>query len=106
MSISTPEELRLADHKAVIAWERVMREVDFAASLTIRRRWFVVVLQGTWCGAVTRRDPIGEVKRPAINRDEGSTPAFPKTQARMVLDAPWADTIAGRRDHVGERTGS
>ena len=38
LSIAGPEELRLADHKAVIAWERYMREVERAASSTIRRR--------------------------------------------------------------------
>jgi integrase/recombinase XerD len=38
LSIATPEELRQADHKAVIAWERYMREVERAASSTIRRR--------------------------------------------------------------------
>ena len=28
LSITSPEELRQADHKAVIAWERYMRETD------------------------------------------------------------------------------
>jgi integrase len=38
LAIATPEELRQADHKAVIAWERFMREVEQAAASTIRRR--------------------------------------------------------------------
>src|ERR1700680_1154858 len=38
LSITSPEELRQADHKAVIAWERFMRETEPAASSTIRRR--------------------------------------------------------------------
>jgi hypothetical protein len=38
LSTGTPEELRQADHKAVIAWKRYMREVEHAASSTIRRR--------------------------------------------------------------------
>jgi hypothetical protein len=38
LSIVTPEELRQADHKAVIVWERYMRGVERAASSTIRRR--------------------------------------------------------------------
>jgi hypothetical protein len=33
------------------------------------------------------RNPDGEVERPVINRDEGSTLAVSKTQARKVLDA-------------------
>jgi len=32
------DELRQADHKAVITWERYMREVEHAASSAIRRR--------------------------------------------------------------------
>ena len=38
LGIMTAEELRQADHKAVIAWERYMRESEHAASSTIRRR--------------------------------------------------------------------
>jgi integrase/recombinase XerD len=44
--------------------------------------------------------PLGEVERPAINRDEGSTLAFSKTQARKVLHAPAEDTVAGLRDRA------
>jgi integrase/recombinase XerD len=46
------------------------------------------------------RNPVGEVERPAINRDEGSTLAFAKTQARKLLDAPAEDTVAGLRDRA------
>ena len=38
LSITTPAELRQADHKAVIAWERFMRETEHAAASTIHRR--------------------------------------------------------------------
>src|SRR5712691_1174588 len=38
LGITSPKELRQADHKAVIAWERFMRESEQAASSTIRRR--------------------------------------------------------------------
>jgi integrase/recombinase XerD len=38
LTITAPEELRQADHKAVIAWERYMRETERSASSTIRRR--------------------------------------------------------------------
>jgi integrase/recombinase XerD len=43
---------------------------------------------------------VGEVERPAINRDEGSTLAFAKAQARKMLDAPAEDTVAGLRDRA------
>jgi len=38
LAITSPEELCQADHEAVIAWERFMRESEHAASSTIRRR--------------------------------------------------------------------
>jgi len=45
LSILTPEELRQADHKAAIAWERTMREVERAASSMIRRRLVALPLR-------------------------------------------------------------
>src|SRR5271155_2903220 len=38
LRIATPAELRQVDHKAVIAWERIMRESEHAAPSTVRRR--------------------------------------------------------------------
>jgi integrase/recombinase XerD len=78
LAITTPAELRQADHKAVIAWERYMRETEHAAASTIRRR--LAALSSLYKHLVRHnhaaRNPVGEVERPAINRDEGSTLAF------------------------------
>jgi len=102
LGITIPAELRQADHKAVIAWERYMREAERAASSTIRRR--LAALSSFYKHLVRHghaaRNPVGEVERPTINRDEGSTLAFSKAQARKVLDAPPEDTIAGLRDRA------
>jgi site-specific recombinase XerD len=99
LSIASPEELRQADHKAVIAWERYMRE---AASSTIRRR--LAALSSLYKHLVRHdhalKNPVGEVERLAINRDEGATLAFAKAQARKLLDLPSKDTIAGLRDRT------
>jgi site-specific recombinase XerD len=100
LSIANPAELRQADHKAVIAWERYMREVEGAASSTIRRR--LAALSSLYKHLVRHghapRNPVGKVERPAINRDEGATAAFSKAQARKLLDLPDEDTVAGLRD--------
>jgi integrase/recombinase XerD len=102
LAITTPAELRQADHKAVIAWERFMRETELAASSTIRRR--LAALSSLYKHLVRHghaaRNPVGEVERPAINRDEGSTLAFSKAQARKMLEAPSEDTVAGLRDRA------
>jgi len=102
LGIGTLDELRQADHKAVIAWERFMRETEHAASSTIRRR--LAALSSLfrhlidYGGAV--RNPAREVARPAINRQEGATLAFSKGQARKLLDLPAEDTISGLRDRA------
>jgi integrase/recombinase XerD len=102
LGIHTVDELRQADHKAVIAWERYMREVERAASSTIRRR--LAALSSLFRHLIdyggAARNPAREVARPAINRQEGATLAFSKAQARKLLDLPAEDTIAGSRDRA------
>ena len=102
LAITAPEELRQADHKAVIAWERTMRETEHAAPSTIRRR--LAALSSLYKHLVRHdhamRNLVGEVERPAINRDEGSTLAFAKAEACKLLDLPAEDTIAGLRDRA------
>lgn len=102
LGISTLDVLRRADHKAVIAWERFMREVEGAAAWTIRRR--LAALSSLFRHLIdyggAARNPAREVARPAINRQEGTTLAFSKGQARKLLDLPAEDTISGLRDRT------
>ncbi len=97
ISITTPEELRQADHKATIAWEQFMREVEHAAPSTIR--WRLAALSSLYKHLVRHgyasKNPVAEVERPAINRIEGSTLAFSKAPARKILDAPRIETPEG-----------
>src|SRR3954447_12274910 len=76
--------------KAVIGWERYMREVERVTSSTIRRR--LAALSSLYKHLVryghAAKNPVSEVERPAIKRDEGSTLAFAKVQARKLLDVP------------------
>jgi site-specific recombinase XerD len=100
--IRTPDELRQVDHRAVIAWERRMREHEDAASSTVRRRLAALssLFKHLVRHGIASRNPVADVRRPAINREEGSTAAFSKVQARRLLDAPPADTVAGLRDRA------
>ncbi len=102
LGITSPEALRQVDHRAVMAWERMQREGEGAAPSTVRRR--LAALSSLFKHLVRHgaaaRNPVVDVERPAINRDEGSTLAFSKAQARKILDAPPADTVAGRRDRA------
>jgi integrase/recombinase XerD len=102
LGITSPEQLRQVDHRAVIAWERIMREQQGAAASTVRRR--LAALSSLFKhlvrhGAATR-NPAVDVRRPAVNREEGSTAAFSKAQARKLLDAPAEDTLAGLRNRA------
>ncbi len=102
LGITTPDQLRQVDHRAVIAWERIMREEERAAASTVRRR--LAALSSLFKHLVrhgaAHRNPVADVARPSINREEGSTLAFSKAQARKLLDAPAEDTLAGLRDRA------
>jgi integrase/recombinase XerD len=107
LDIITTEALRQVDHRAVIAWERMQREQERAAPSTVRRRLAALssLFKHLVRHGVAARNPVVEVERPAINREEGSTAAFSKAEARKLLDAPPADTLAGLRDRAILSTG-
>ena len=102
IAITTTDELRRVDHRAVIAWERHMREIEHAAPSTIRRR--MSALSSLFKHLVRHghatKNPVTEIARPAINREEGTTLAFAKPGARKLLDLPDADTLEGLRDRA------
>jgi integrase/recombinase XerD len=102
LAITSRAQLRAIDHRAVIAWERHMREVEGAQPTTIRRR--LAALSSLFGHLVRYRvvgyNPVREVKRPVINRGEGLTPAFTPQQARALLEAPDPTTLKGLRDRA------
>lgn len=102
IGIASREELRQVDHRAVIAWEAHMRESEGAEASTVRRR--LSALSSLFKHLVEHGEvelnPVREVRRPDINREEGSTAAFSRPQARKILDAPPADTARGLRDRA------
>jgi integrase/recombinase XerD len=102
LMIRSYEELRQVDHRAVIAWERILREIDGAAPSTVRRR--LAALSSLFKHLVRHghaaKNPVSEVERPAINLEEGTTLAFPKDQARRLLDLPDESKLEGLRDRA------
>jgi site-specific recombinase XerD len=102
LNIHSYDELRQVDHRAVIAWERIMREIDKAAASTIRRRLSALsslMKHLTRYGHLSKNH-VAEVERPNINREEGTTLAFSTIQARKILDNPDPNTIEGLRDRA------
>ena len=74
-----------------------MREAEHAAPSTIRRR--LSALSSLFKHLVRHghaaKNPVTEIERPAINRDEGTTLAFSKADARKLLDLPKIETEDG-----------
>jgi len=95
------EEIWLAKQKSART-RRALREVEYAAPSTIRRR--LSALSSLFKHLVrpghAMRNPMREIERPAINRDEGTTAAFSKAQARKLLDTPAEDTLERLRDRA------
>jgi site-specific recombinase XerD len=102
LHIRSYDELRQVDHRAVIAWERIMRETDGAEPSTIRRR--LAALSSLFKHLKRHRhvenNPVADVERPAINRREGSTLAFSRADAARLLNTPAEDTVEGLRDRA------
>lgn len=69
---------------------------------TIRRR--LSALSSLFVHLVTHRvadaNPVRDIKRPRVNRRQGTTRAFSPKEARKVLDAPDAAPLLGLRDRA------
>jgi integrase/recombinase XerD len=102
LHIQSYDELRQVDHRAVIAWERIMREIDRAEPSTIRRRLAALssLFKHLKSHHHVENNPVADVERPAINWREGSTLAFAKVDAAKLLNTPAEDTIEGLRDRA------
>jgi integrase/recombinase XerD len=102
LNIRSADELRRVDHRAVIAWERIMREEQGSQASTVRRR--LAALSSLFAHLVkfgiVPMNPVREVVRPAINRREGTTLAFSQKQARSILDTPNPNSLLGVRDRA------
>ena len=97
LMIRSYDQLRQVDHRAVIAWERIMREIEKAAPSTVRRRFAALssLMKHLVRHGHLPKNHVAEVERPNINREERTTLAFSKTQASKLLNTPMPDTIEG-----------
>lgn len=101
MGVTQTGDFRKVDRMAVVAWKRRMEE-DGAKPRTVRRR--LSALSSLFSHLVDRRaadsNPVREIRRPKVNRRQGTTHAFSAAQARKLLDAPDAFSIQGVRDRA------
>ncbi len=101
MCIQSADDLRHVGRAAVIAWQNRMRE-NGESPRTIRRR--LSALSSLFVHLVDHRvadaNPVRDLKRPRVNRRQGTTRAFSTKEARRILDAPDPSTVIGRRDRA------
>ena len=101
MGIRSAEELRQVNRAAVIAWQNLMKERG-TKPRTIRRR--LSALSSLFSHLVAHRaadtTPLRDIKRPRVNRRQGTTRAFSSKEARKILDAPDPVTLQGLRDRA------
>src|SRR5947209_10731578 len=68
LNIRTPDELRRVDHRAVMAWERLMREEQGSQASTVRRR--LAALSSLFAHLVkfdvVQMNPVRDVERPQV----------------------------------------
>jgi len=100
--LQNPEQLRAIDHRQVIAWEAHLRESEGHEHSTVRRKLSALssLFGHLKNHGLVDDNPVRDVKRPAVNRLEGTTPAFSQAEARLILDSPPPDTLAGKRDRA------
>lgn len=101
MGIQSADELRQVNRAAVVGWQNLMKERG-TKPRTIRRR--LSALSSLFAHLVAHRaadvNPVRDIKRPRVNRRQGTTRAFSPKEARKILDAPAPDTIHGLRDRA------
>jgi integrase/recombinase XerD len=111
LGIKSADELRLVKRAAVVAWQNAMKD-EQAKARTIRRR--LSALSSLFAHLVeygaADENPVRDIKRPPVNRRQGTTRAFSPKEAKMILDAPNPNTLRGLRDRailsVGFQAGS
>jgi integrase/recombinase XerD len=101
IGIRSADELRQVNRGAVIAWQNLMKERG-SKPRTIRRR--LSALSSLFSHLVAHRaadvNPVRDIKRPRVNRRQGTTRAFSTKEARKILDAPSSETLQGLRDRA------
>ena len=101
LGIREAEDLRLVTRAHVLAWRRRLEDRHLASATIRRKLASISSLFNYLCEQnAVAHNPVLGVKRPAANNNEGSTPALGDSQARMLLEAPPADTLKGKRDRA------
>lgn len=102
VGLTGADEFRQVTRAHVLAW-RAALEARSLAGATIRRKLAALASLFDYLleqNAVAGGNPVHGVKRPAIESNEGKTPALGDHQAKALLDAPPGDSLKGLRDRA------
>ena len=101
MGVEKTADFRKVDRMAIVAWKRRMED-EGSKPRTVRRR--LSALSSLFSHLVEKRaadsNPVREIRRPKVNRRQGTTHAFSAAQARKLLDAPDPFKLQGLRDRA------
>lgn len=99
--ITEPTQFREIARGHVLAWRKTLEDRGVSRA-TIRRK--LAALSSLFEYLCERNavlsNPVKGVKRPAVESNEGKTPALSDAQARQLLNAPNPETLKGKRDRA------
>jgi site-specific recombinase XerD len=101
VGVREPKEIRQVTRAHVIAWRKEL-EVRESSGATIRRKLAAIssLFEHLCENNAVAHNPVRGVKRPKADQNEGVTPALGDDQARLLLLAPDATTLKGKRDRA------
>ncbi len=99
--IAEPTEFRRVTRAHVLAWRHQL-ETGQLSTATVRRKLSALSsLFDYLCDRnAISHNPVDGVTRPGEGSNEGKTPAISDAQARLLLAAPSAETLKGKRDRA------
>jgi site-specific recombinase XerD len=101
IGIQRPEDFRIVTRSHVLAWRKTLEDGQLGGA-TIRRK--LAALSSLFeylceSNAVTH-NPVKGIKRPAVESQQGKTPALGDAQVRALLNTPDASALKGKRDRA------
>jgi integrase/recombinase XerD len=101
IGIDTPSQFRQVTRAHVLAWRTDLERRTLAPATISRKLSALASLFDYLCESnAVIHNPVHGVKRPKMISWEGKTPALSDDQARILLEAPDAATLKGKRDRA------
>lgn len=101
VGVKRPDDFRTVTRAHVIAWRKLLeREANSAATIRAKLSALSSLFEYLCERNSVESNPVKGVKRPTEGTNEGKTPAISDGQARLLLNAPDAATLKGKRDRA------